>query len=217
MTAYAALTVAFAMLTPIVRTTALVDSLPLWFQWYLRPAGDLTIFTAFPWAGFLFAGAATGALIAAVPDQAAEGRLQAWLAAVGAAVIGAGFYAASLPSLYAAPRSGRARRRGSRFASAFSWSRLRRVGPYGSPSAPGSSFPASSASAGSLFIYWIHVELVYGYASWLLRLRLPVWGTFVACAVFCVLMYGAVVLRDRVVSMWRTRGGVGDARQPATA
>jgi predicted membrane metal-binding protein len=50
----------------------------------------------------------------------------------------------------------------------------------------------------SLFIYWIHVELVYGYASWLWRQRLPVWATALACAAFCVLMYGVVVLRDRV-------------------
>ena len=32
----------------------------------------------------------------------------------------------------------------------------------------------------SLFIYWIHVELVYGYSSWLWRHRLPLWGTAIA-------------------------------------
>jgi uncharacterized membrane protein len=218
-TAYGALTVAIAMLTPIVRTTALVDSLPMWFQWYLRPTGDLTIFTAFPWAGFVFAGAATGALIAAVPDRAAEGRLQAWLAAIGSAVIGAGFYAASLPSLYS---------RSSFWTSSPTWFAIR-VGIlmvslaalYGFGRVAerfGLEFPRiERLGRSSLFIYWIHVELVYGYASWLLRLRLPLWGTFVACAMFCVLMYGAIVLRDRVVSMWRTRRGVGDAPQPAAA
>ena len=57
----------------------------------------------------------------------------------------------------------------------------------------------------SLFVYWIHVELVYGYASWPLRGRLPLWGTLVACAVFSLLMYRAVLLRDRMVENWRAR------------
>ena len=29
----------------------------------------------------------------------------------------------------------------------------------------------------SLFVYWIHVELVYGYATWPLHGRLPLWGS----------------------------------------
>ena len=57
----------------------------------------------------------------------------------------------------------------------------------------------------SLFVYWIHVELVYGYATWPLHSRLPIWGTAVAFAIFSGLMYGAVVIRDRVVEAWRAR------------
>jgi len=57
----------------------------------------------------------------------------------------------------------------------------------------------------SLFIYWIHVELVYGYATWLIRGRLPLWGTVLAYAAFCAGMYGAIVLRDRLVDSWRAR------------
>jgi hypothetical protein len=56
-----------------------------------------------------------------------------------------------------------------------------------------------------LFIYWIHVELVYGYASWLWRGRLPLWGTGLAYIAFCAAMYGAVVARDRVVETLRIR------------
>lgn len=208
-TAYAAITIAFAMLTPIVRTSALVDRLPIWFQWYLRPAGDLTIFTSFPWAGFLFAGAATGALIAAVRDPAAEGRMQAWAAAVGAALIAAGFYAATLPSLY---------NRSSFWTSSPAWFAIR-VGILMVTLAALYALARVAERRGvelrrierfgrsSLFIYWIHVELVYGYASWLLHGRLPLWGALVACALFSVLMYGAVVLRDRIVENWRSRRG----------
>ena len=57
----------------------------------------------------------------------------------------------------------------------------------------------------SLFVYWIHVELVYGYASWPLRRRLPLWGTAVAYVAFAVLMFAAVNLRDRVAEAWRKR------------
>ena len=51
----------------------------------------------------------------------------------------------------------------------------------------------------SLFVYWIHVELVYGYATWPLRGRLPLWGVGLAYAAFTALMYGAVVAFDN----WR--------------
>jgi hypothetical protein len=55
----------------------------------------------------------------------------------------------------------------------------------------------------SLFIYWIHVELVYGYASWWWRGRLPFWAAVLGYAVFCALMYGAVLVRDWIVANWR--------------
>ncbi|PYR63531.1 MAG: hypothetical protein DMF91_03170 [Acidobacteria bacterium] len=215
----AAMATAFAMLTPIIRASVLVDRLPIWLQLYVRPTGDMTMFTAFPWAGFVFAGGAAGALIAAVRDPAAEARLQAWLAAIGASLIGAGLYAATLPSLYS---------RSAFWTSSPAWFAIR-VGILMVTLAALCVLARLAEHRGveihrierfgrtSLFIYWIHVELVYGYASWLLRGRLPVWGALVACALFSVLMYGAVVMRDRVRSMWRARRGVGRAPQPAAA
>ena len=59
--------------------------------------------------------------------------------------------------------------------------------------------PLQRLGQNSLFVYWIHVELVYGYASWLLRRQLPLAVTCVAYLAFVGLMYGAVVVRDRVV------------------
>jgi len=50
----------------------------------------------------------------------------------------------------------------------------------------------------SLFIYWIHVELVYGYVSLFWLRRLPLTLTCLAYVAFVAVMYGAVVLRDRV-------------------
>jgi hypothetical protein len=63
--------------------------------------------------------------------------------------------------------------------------------------------PLATMGRSSLFIYWIHVELVYGYASWLWRHRLPLWGTAIAYVLFCVLMYRAIGWRDRLVGAWR--------------
>ena len=59
----------------------------------------------------------------------------------------------------------------------------------------------------SLFVYWVHVELVYGYATAVLHHRLPVWGTGIAYVLFTVLMYASLDLRDRLVSWWSDRHG----------
>jgi hypothetical protein len=60
-----------------------------------------------------------------------------------------------------------------------------------------------------LFVYWIHVELVYGYAAWPIRHRLELWEAAAAYAIFCALMYDAVLLRDRIVDRWRADRATG--------
>jgi hypothetical protein len=65
--------------------------------------------------------------------------------------------------------------------------------------------PLERLGKSSLFVYWIHVELVYGYATWPLRHGLPLWGTTVATIGFAALMYTVVVGRDRLVTAWRAR------------
>jgi len=232
---YAAIATAFAMVTPIVRTASSVGALPLWIQWYMRPFGEFTIFTLFPWAGFVFAGGAVGALIAAARDARAERRLQAMLGATGVALVVLGFYTAGRPSIYASS---------SFWTSSPTWFAIR-VGIlmialtviYGIEQAVSHedtktrkknpwfrafvfSWPAPLAAMGrnSLFIYWIHVELVYGYASWGWRHRLPLWGTAIAYALFCVLMYRAIGWRDTAVGKWRNRApGAHRSTQTATA
>ena len=195
------------MVTPIVRAAAFVDYLPLWCQWYLRPFGDYTTFMLLPWAGFVFAGAAVGALIAAAGDEQSERRSQAILAALGAALVALGFYTASRPAIYQAS---------SFWTSSPTWFAIR-VGILMLALAALSALAELAATArvqlpaleklgrNSLFVYWIHVELVYGYASWLWRHRLPLWGTAIAWAAFSVLMYRAIGLRDRLVDLWRRR------------
>ncbi|PYR08698.1 MAG: hypothetical protein DMF99_17965 [Acidobacteria bacterium] len=230
--AYAAIAAATAMVTPVVRASAAFDRLPTWVQWYMRPAGEHTTFTLFPWIGFVFAGGAIGALIAAARDEQRERQLLVILTAAGGALVALGLAAAARPSIYAAS---------SFWTSSPTWFAIR-VGIM--MMALGAMYAALKGRAttrgqgraifrvargfsaaidalarmgrSSLFIYWIHVELVYGYASWLWWRRLPLRGTAIGCAAFSALMFGADVLKDRPTAAWRARQG-GIDRQPAIA
>ncbi len=219
---YAVIASAMAMLTPIVRASSLVDALPLWFQWYIRPAGEFTIFTVFPWAAFVFAGGAVGALIAAARDDRTERRLQFVLASVGVVLVAIGFYTAGRPSVYAAS---------SFWTSSPTWFAIRLgiltialtiiyaceavyAALTGRSAADRISDPLARLGRNSLFIYWIHVELVYGYASWGWRHRLPLWGSAIAFVLFSVLMYRAIGWRDQLIAKWRGRQ---TRRQPQAA
>jgi uncharacterized membrane protein len=195
------LTTCTALVTPVVRTAGWVDSLPIWFQWYVRPSGEHTTFTTFPWAGFVFAGSAAGILIAAARSDAAERRSIRIIAELGLALVGIGYLTASMPSIYRSSSFWTssptyfAIRVGvmmvglaavfavAGFASAFDrwWSPIERMG------------------CSSLFVYWIHVELVYGYLTWPIHHRLTLWQNGVAYAAFCALMHAAIVFRDRLL------------------
>jgi len=205
---YATLAVAFAMSAPLVRMAEWVNALPVGAQWYLRPAGDLTNFTLFPWSGFVFAGGSVGVLIAAARDQRTEMRVQLSLAAAGAALTVLGFYGASLPTIY---------RQSSFWTSSPTYSAIRT----GVMTLALAAFYVLARAAGdrgsilprlerlgrrSLFVYWVHVELVYGYATWPIRHRLELWETALAWLAFSMMIYGFVVLRDRLVDRWRIKG-----------
>ncbi len=196
---YASLAAGIAMAAPVVRTMGAVDVLPVWVQWYIRPASEYTTFTAFPWAGFVFAGAGLGVVLTG--SRRRLHRFHAWVAAAGLALTCIGFYAATRPAIYAqvsfwtssptyfAIRVGVIM---AAFAALYGVEQL--------ANRAGVAFTALERfGRRSLFVYWIHVELVYGYATWPLRARLPLWGVGVAYAAFTVLMYAAVVAFDN----WR--------------
>lgn len=212
-----AMATAIAMITPAVRAAHAVDSLPALIRWYLRPAGALTAFTLLPWSGFVLAGAAAGAVLleslpAAGSQQSrnhsgqtgastAEWRALLALAGAGMGLVLIGVYTATLPTIYAVS---------SFWTSSPTWFAIRvglvmiafalLAGLQQTAKAPVlAPFLAGleRLGRGSLFVYWIHVELVYGYASWFWRRSLPVWGTVCGFAVLSMLMYAAVVARDR--------------------
>lgn len=215
--AYGIAATAFAMATPIVRSTHAIDGLPIWVQWYLKPAGEFTTFTLLPWAGFVFAGGAVGTLLAGVRSESVERRLHRALSVAGVALIAGGFLAAALPSIYQSS---------SFWTSSPTWFAIRTgilmlvlslCFAVEQMSHQGLRMlePLARMGRASLFIYWIHVELVYGYASWLWWGQLPFWGAVLALMAFSVVMYGAIGLRDWVVDTWVRRRTGRSSLRPA--
>jgi uncharacterized membrane protein len=212
--AYAGLALACAMTTPLVRTSSSVALAPIWIQWYIRPFGDYTTFTLFPWAGFVFSGAGCGVLIENAREGSAERRTLAALLIAGASVLTVGIVLAGRPTIYA--QSSFWTSSPTYFAirvglMMIGLSVLAALAP-----APGGRMQSVLERFGrsSLFVYWIHVELVYGYATWPLRHRLPLWGTAIAFALFSAVMYWTVVARDHVVEEWRARRRYSVTRVP---
>jgi uncharacterized membrane protein len=188
--------VALAMLTPIVRATPWLDVLPDPVEWYLRPAPGHTTFTLLPWGGFLLAGAAIGLWLDAARTDIEERRVNLALVIIGAAV-GLGGYAASyLPPIYPVTSFWTSSptfffvRLGVLILSvpvAYAWMRAWR----------GWS-PLEEFGIASLFVYWIHVEMVYGVASGPIHRALPFSHVVLAFAGLSVLLFALVQIKDRL-------------------
>ena len=191
------------MLTPIVRATPLLALLPDPIEWYIRPIPGRGTFTLFPWAGFLLAGAAVGLWLDAARTPSDERRVNVSLAAAGTTLAVAGYAASFLPPIYAETNFWTtsptffALRLGILLAAlplAYAWNALW----------SGRSVLQEFGCA-SLFVYWIHVELVYGVLSGPLHKRLTLNQAFIAYALFSVAMFGVAKMKDRVVEWWNTR------------
>lgn len=213
--AFGALAAGTAMVTPIVRASHLVSALPLWVQWYVRPAGDYTTFTLFPWIAFLFAGSAVGAVLSASRGSKQERQAQVAFALCGAALIALGFATAARPAIYSET---------SFWTTSPTFFSIRLgVLMLGLPmfyfgeavlSRRGILLePLDKFGRSSLFVYWIHVELVYGYATWPLHGHLALWQLAIAYAAFTAALYGALCFRDWTVAGWRARRA---SSRPAT-
>jgi uncharacterized membrane protein len=209
---FAALACAFTFATPYVRHAEWIAWLPDPIEWYIRPFPKLSVFTFFPWTGFVFAGAFIGEWLDTVKSPAGEWRLNRRFAAAGVALIAAGYGASFLPSLFPAGYSD--------FWTSSPTYYFIKIGLmlvlmgliYAFVQRPFSEEPRNPAwspmlefGRSSLFVYWIHVELAYGVFSYPLHRRLPVWGTFIAFCVFTALIYGATLLKSRVVARWKAR------------
>ena len=186
-----------AMATPIVRQMTIFAPLPDRLEGYLRPAGNLNTFSLFPWAGFLFVGAAAGLWLDAVRDEARERRTMLLFGGLGLALAAAGYGASYLPPIYAQTNFWTSSptffflRAGVLVLAlpvAYGWGRLWRW-----------YSPLQDFGRASLFIYWIHVEMVYGVLSSPIHRMLTFPQALVAYAAFTVFLFLLAKAKDRVL------------------
>jgi uncharacterized membrane protein len=204
----AAVASAFSLLTPLVRASTLLAPLPDWLEWYLRPPPGRSWFTMFPWAGLLVAGTIVGDLLDRARDGAGERRMLAGLAIGGGTLLAVSLAGSYLPSIYdntyfwtTSPSYFFLRIGLMTLLLPVCWLWCRRL-------APDRFSPMLQFGHTSLFIYWIHVEMVYGFLTWPIHGALPIGWSFAAFLAFTGLMLWASVAKDRFVSRWRQRRAV---------
>jgi uncharacterized membrane protein len=193
---------AIVWLTPVVRVTPLVAWLPDPIEWYVRPVPVRTNFTLFPWAGFVFGGAAVGVVVDRFRAAERATHLQVALAVSGGLMVWVAHEASFRPAL------GTPTQYWTTSASFF----FLRLGiltlllpvAYLWEHAPfrhklTSWSPLAELGRSSLFVYWVHVEMVYGFFSRSIRRDLSLEGALVAYLAFTAFLLGLVRLKDWVV------------------
>ena len=203
--AFGAATLGVVFCTPAVRAAGWLTPVPDFVEGYVRPIQGLTNFSAFPWVAFVPAGALAGLAIDSLRTERDERRANLAFG-VGGMLLAAAAYAAS----FEPPMFGRSEfwtssasffflRLGlmtAAIAVAYAWEQR--------PSAGTRFSPLQVLGRNSLFVYWIHVEMVYGLVSMPLHRSLPLAAAWAALAVFCGFMLVCVAVKDRTVAWWRT-------------
>ena len=204
--AFAIVAAALSLISPIVRGTTALDATPDAFEAYVRPLSGFSSFCIFPWTGFVFAGGCIGVLLDAARSPETESQLNKCLAPAGLAIAVAGYGASFLPTLYEHSEFWggspaffllRVGVLVAVIALAYSWERLS-FGPSWSP--------MRQLGRSSFFIYWIHVELVYGLISLHIHKTLTHAQAWVAYGAFALLMLFVSIQKDRFMTRWNTRG-----------
>ena len=181
------------LLTPGSRVWSWPAWLPPRLEAYIRPVGNLGVFTLFPWIAFVFVGGYVGQLIAADRSAAREAAFHRNLAMAGIAIALSAWLGTSLPPLFwpsefwTTSLSFFLIRVGvMTTALAAAWLWLQR------PSHDHWS-PLVVFGRTSLFVYWVHVGLAYGAFSAPLHHALTLTGSLVAFAMLTTLMLGLAV------------------------
>lgn len=175
--------------TPFIRGASFLSFLPDPLEAYLRPAGAYSAFTLFPWSGFVFAGALIGVVLERARDRSHEARLVWSATGAGAAIAAAAWYASFLPTPF--PNSHfwttspaffflRTGIMLSAFGLAWIWSEILWRDRWQ---------PFVLLGQTSLFVYWVHVELVYGYFTKPISHLLPFWGSCIGVVLLTAVMY----------------------------
>jgi uncharacterized membrane protein len=173
---------------------------------YLRPRPGFTNFAVFPWAAFVFAGAVVGILIDETRTESTEWRLNVRLGLAGGALAIVSYAASYLPSPYERSDFWTSSpaffllRTGVLIASigaAYAW--------YQRPRAASSFSPVQQMGRTSLFIYWIHIELIYGLLVRPLHESMTLGQAWLGILVFATLMLLLSLLKDRLVATFKQR------------
>lgn len=198
-----AATLAVLVLTPLLRVWTWPALIPDPIEAYLRPPPARSTFTLFPWAAFALAGLALGEWLATTTAEARD-RFHGWCVAGGLVVAviayqlsfrptllpGSNFWTTS-PAFFAIRLGAMTAVFGMLYfglAPGGVWARL---------TPPRHWSPMELLGRTSLFIYWVHVELVYGVPSIRLHKALSFNGALVAFALFTLLMLVLAMAKSR--------------------
>jgi uncharacterized membrane protein len=202
--AFAVATVAIVWSTPIIRQTDALAALSDSLEGYIRPIPNLTNFTFFPWMAFLTAGALMGVILDAARSAEVDRRVNVGFGVAGLLIAVAAYKASFLPPLWV---------RSSFWTTSSSFFFLRlglMIAAIGAaylweqrPTAGRRWSPLQVLGRSSLFIYWIHVELVYGAISRPLHGAFSLRGAWIGLVLFWLLMVLAAVGKDRGTKWWR--------------
>ncbi len=199
-----------SMSTPLVREAASLAALPDAIEAYIRPLAGRTTFAIFPWAAFLLGGSIAGELIYAAKSEQQERRLQFSLLAAGVAGGLAAYWLSFRPSIYpnanfwtSSPTFFFMRLGFNTMLVPVGWAiekfhalvRRRWHSVFTAPDVPGRVIQTLGRS--SLFVYWVHVEMVYGVTGRPLRRLLPLELSLLATVALCGLLYALVRWKDR--------------------
>jgi uncharacterized membrane protein len=225
--AFATATLVVVWATPIIRQSASLAVLSDPLEGYLRPIPNLTNFTFFPWMGFVTAGALVGVVLDAARSLEADRKVNLGFGVAGLVLAVAAYQASFLPplgvssSFWTTSASFFFIRLGLMVAAlglAYLWEQRPTLRPFdrlrvvpsnvegrpGSGQAAGRGWsPLQLLGRSSLFVYWVHVELVYGVISKPLHGAFSLRGAWIGLFLFVPLMVAMVVGKDRWMKRWR--------------
>jgi hypothetical protein len=185
--------VCVVLLTPLSREWWWPTLLYPRFEAYIRPVGNFGVFSLFPTIGYVLVGGFVGVLLSAYRE--APGRIHRRLGLAGAVLLGAGAAGMLVPSL-AIPTAIES-------TPFFLWRVGAMILALASAWAAFSRFPLRRRGPillfgqTSLFVYWIHVEMVYGVFSYPVRHSLTLPQSLAAYAGFILVLSGLAAVWDR--------------------
>ena len=187
------------LLVPAAVVVLLAPWSPLWswptllhprLEAYIRPVGNLGVFTLFPWIAFVFTGAFVGQLLVVDRPAPAERAFHLELGLAGLAITAAGVLGSYLPAPFVQ----------SDFWTTSSSFFLIRVGVmtvglamawlWMQRPSSGRWSPLVIFGRTSLFVYWVHVAVAYGAFSAPLHRALPLRWSILAFVGLTLLMLG---------------------------